>query len=119
MPLPLVAGARAALRAFRTDPSIRAALWERVEQLGDGLGEKLHSPIASVVLGGEGAAQAASARLMEMGFHVPAIRPPTVPPGTSRLRITVSADHTLDDVDALLNAVSQCIGSVGPAPEVS
>jgi 8-amino-7-oxononanoate synthase len=64
------------------------------------------SPIIPVVLGDEAAALAASARLLdEHGLLVPAIRPPTVAPGTSRLRVALSAAHTDDDVERLAKAL--------------
>ncbi|HEX2038306.1 MAG TPA: 8-amino-7-oxononanoate synthase [Acidimicrobiales bacterium] len=63
------------------------------------------SPIVPVVVGNEDAALAASAALRERGLLVPAIRPPTVPPGTSRLRISLSATHTTDQLDALLDGL--------------
>jgi len=55
---------------------------------------------------GAAAATAASAALFDRGFWVPAIRPPTVPAGASRLRFTFSAAHGDDDVDRLLDALS-------------
>ncbi|MGH9189892.1 MAG: aminotransferase class I/II-fold pyridoxal phosphate-dependent enzyme [Acidimicrobiales bacterium] len=64
------------------------------------------SPIVPVIVGDEGAAIAASSRLRAMGLLVPAIRPPSVPPGTSRLRISVSATHTDADLDLLLDALA-------------
>jgi 8-amino-7-oxononanoate synthase len=57
------------------------------------------------VLGEAAAAVALSQALWDRGIFVPAIRPPTVPPGTARLRISFSAAHTDDDVDALLDAL--------------
>jgi 8-amino-7-oxononanoate synthase len=57
------------------------------------------------VVGEVQAALALSAALWERGIYVPAIRPPTVPEGTARLRISLSAAHTGDDVDTLLAAL--------------
>jgi 8-amino-7-oxononanoate synthase len=64
------------------------------------------SPIVPVVLGKEEAALAASAKLLDAGFRIPAIRPPTVPPGTSRLRVSLSAAHSEDDVAQLAKALT-------------
>jgi 8-amino-7-oxononanoate synthase len=47
-------------------------------------------------------------KLLESGFMVGAIRPPTVPKGTGRLRITISASHSEQQVDALLDALDKC-----------
>jgi 8-amino-7-oxononanoate synthase len=63
------------------------------------------SPIVPVVLGDEEAAMAASAALREQGLLVPAIRPPTVAPGSSRLRISVSATHTPAQLQRLCEAL--------------
>jgi 7-keto-8-aminopelargonate synthetase-like enzyme len=70
------------------------------------------SPIIPFVCGDERAALDASAQLHARGLLVPAIRPPTVAPGTSRLRVTLSAAHTDAQVDALLAALAAVFGSV-------
>jgi 8-amino-7-oxononanoate synthase len=57
------------------------------------------------VLGDEERALEAAAALLERGLLVPAIRPPTVPKGSSRLRVTLSAAHTDADVGALVSAL--------------
>lgn len=104
------AAALAALRIVRSaeGDQLRATLRRHVDQLAPG-----HpSPIVPVVLGSEDAAVAAAGALLERGFLVPAIRPPTVPVGTSRLRVTFSAAHTDDDVAALLDA----LGELGALP---
>jgi 7-keto-8-aminopelargonate synthetase-like enzyme len=64
------------------------------------------SPIVPVVLGDEASALAAADRLLQAGLLVPAIRPPTVPAGTSRLRVALSAAHRLDDVERLAKALT-------------
>jgi len=63
------------------------------------------SPIVPVLLGSEARALDASARLQDQGLLVTAIRPPTVPRGTARLRITFSATHTEADIDQLAQGV--------------
>ncbi len=64
------------------------------------------TPIQPVVLGEPAAALAASDALRARGLLVAAIRPPTVPVGSARLRITLSAAHTTADVDRLLDALA-------------
>ena len=60
------------------------------------------SPIISIILGSEEAALSAAARLQDGGLWVVPIRPPTVARGTSRLRITISSQHTDDEIEGLL-----------------
>lgn len=91
----------------------RAALQARIAQLRDSLSlthwRHMMSPTAvqPIILGENAAALHAQAGLAEAGLWVPAIRPPTVAPGTSRLRVTLSAAHTADDVARLVTAINQ------------
>lgn len=71
------------------------------------------SPIVPVVLGGEQVALDAAAALLEQGLWVPAIRPPTVPEGTSRLRVTLSAAHSDAQVARLAEALAALGAPVG------
>jgi 8-amino-7-oxononanoate synthase len=64
------------------------------------------TPIIPVLFGEDRRALAASRALLERGFFVQAIRPPTVPEGTARLRVTLSADHTAGEVAALGEALT-------------
>ncbi len=109
---PTPADAAAAVAALRVLQSAEgAALTARLAALIDrvaeaGLVRPGHpSPIIPVILGSEQAALNASAALLEQGLWVPAIRPPTVPVGTSRLRVTLSAAHGDEDVTRLLHAL--------------
>ena len=99
------AAALAALHVLQSDEgaALLARLHCHVERLAPG-----HpSPIVPVVLGDEQRAIDASARLLdEHGLLVPAIRPPTVAPGTCRLRVALSAAHEDDDVDRLAKALT-------------
>ena len=60
------------------------------------------TPIQPVILGSNANALAAAKLLDEMGYWIPAIRPPTVPAGSARLRITFSANHSLEDLQKLI-----------------
>lgn len=112
LPVPVAAAALAALRVAASDASLRGRLWSRVEQLSEAILRPLRSPIAPLLVGEEGAAVEKSRRLFELGFHVTAIRPPTVPPGGSRLRVTVSAAHSGADVYDLAMAIAS-VGLTG------
>ena len=67
------------------------------------------TPIQALMLGGEDLAMDISNRLLQKGIYISAIRPPTVPEGTSRLRITLTAVHTEDQIDQLLNALDELL----------
>ncbi len=67
------------------------------------------SPIIPVMLGGEAEAMAAAKKLLDGGFLVVAIRPPTVPRGTSRLRITLSSEHSQEEVGGLLAVLGSIV----------
>ena len=115
VPPALAAATRAALAVARDEPWRR----ERVLRLAahfrggaEALGLRLatsSTPIQPVIVGDERAALAASAALLDAGFFVPAIRPPTVPAGSSRLRFTISAAHSDGDLERLLAALSTLV----------
>ncbi len=91
--------------------ALRDQLWARCRQfraglLDLGLGKgNAESAIFPVIVGEEAKAMACTERLLDRGLFVQGIRPPTVPRGTSRLRITLMAEHRAEDVSALLEAL--------------
>jgi len=94
----------AALRVVRSPEgdALRARLRGHIERVAPG-----HpSPVIPVLVGDERDAVARSRTLLEQGLLVPAIRPPTVPVGTSRLRVALSAAHTTEQIDRLVHALS-------------
>ncbi|MCC6194945.1 MAG: 8-amino-7-oxononanoate synthase [Burkholderiales bacterium] len=107
-PAMLAAALRAALRIIRDDTARRAHLFALIARFREGARglpwPLLPSPTAiqPLVCGDSAAAVALSERLRERGVWVPAIRPPTVPAGTARLRVSLTAAHTAADVDRLL-----------------
>ncbi len=104
------AAALAALRVLRSSAgdTLVTRLASLVQRLSDaGVAPPAHpSPIVPVILGSEQVAVDASATLLGDGLWVPAIRPPTVPAGTSRLRVTLSAAHRDEDVGRLTDALA-------------
>jgi len=112
LPAPAVAAALASLEvaAFESGvegKELRDRVWRHARRVGEALGLRATSPIIPVFLGGEKEALAASGFLLDRGLHVPAIRPPTVPKGTSRLRISLSAAHSDEDVGRLIGALAE------------
>jgi 8-amino-7-oxononanoate synthase len=94
----------AALRVVRSaeGDELRARLRAHVERLAPG-----HpSPVIPVIVGDERDAVALSGSLLDQGLFVPAIRPPTVPVGTSRLRVALSAAHTSEQIEHLSLALA-------------
>jgi len=122
LPVPVVAAARAALSLLREAPDLTERLGENVRRLragADAAGVALApsaTPIQPLVLGDAGATMAASTALLERGFHIQGIRPPSVPARASRLRITVSAAHTPAQIDRLVAALAGLPASRGAAP---
>ncbi|KAL4856178.1 8-amino-7-oxononanoate synthase [Chlorella vulgaris] len=108
LPVPVVAAALAAIRVAEEEPWRRQHVWRLARRLGRELGVPVSSPIVPLLVGTEQAAMDASMQLLRCGFHVPAIRPPTVPAGTSRLRVSLSAAHTDDDLRRLTSALRGC-----------
>ena len=111
-PPALAAAARCALGIVQAEGERREQLAARVLEFRDGAAARgialsaSTTAIQPLVLGDEARALALSAALLQRGFWVAAIRPPTVPPGTARLRITFSAAHTRTQVQGLLDALA-------------
>ncbi|RMR58482.1 8-amino-7-oxononanoate synthase [Pseudomonas cichorii] len=82
------------------------------EQIGLQLMDSF-TPIQPIMIGDAGRALRLSQMLRERGLLVTAIRPPTVPAGSARLRVTLSAAHSADQVQLLLNALEQCYPLLG------
>ena len=112
-PPPALAAAACAAIDFLETPAgdeRRKKLWENLKLLAAGLPpgltpELLQSPIVPVMFGAEEDAMAASKSLFDSGFFIPAIRYPTVPRGAARLRLTMSANHTPKQIEALTKAL--------------
>ena len=126
-PPAVAAAAHAGLRIAREEPEHRQRLQANIRQFVDGArrcglplgqaGEMSSTAIQPLLTGDEARTLAMSRGLFERGYWVAAIRPPTVPRGTSRLRITLSAAHRPAQIDGLLNALGEVWEAVGSESE--
>ena len=112
LPPVVLAMAAAAVELVKEEPERQCALQRNTQRLRNGL-EQLGYAVAGstqiipVMVGEEQPCMRLAARLLEAGFYVQGIRPPTVPPGTSRLRVTTMATHTTEQMEQALDAFKQ------------
>ncbi|HTB65999.1 MAG TPA: aminotransferase class I/II-fold pyridoxal phosphate-dependent enzyme, partial [Steroidobacteraceae bacterium] len=125
LPQPVAAAARAALAVASAESwrrervlALAARLRRGAAQAGIPLLPSV-SPIQPVVLGDSARASLVSEHLFEAGFWVAAIRPPTVPRASARLRITLSAAHSEQQVDALLEALTAALRATPELPHAA
>ena len=117
LPPVAAAAAIAALDLLDEEPALVASLRCRIDEFHSALSRAGLKPgtsptaIQPIVVGSADRALAAAACLQDDGFLVPAIRPPTVPEGTSRLRVSLSAAHSRAEVEALAAALAECLAS--------
>jgi len=115
LPPAICAAAGAALEIIRSQPQRRQHLLAMAAELRNLLHNAgfetsdSQSQIIPIVIGPADKTLAISRRLLEEGFFTPAIRPPTVPRGASRLRISLCATHEADDLSRLVEALSQIL----------
>lgn len=102
----------AAVMVAKQESWRRQAVWSKVQEFAALTKFPATSPIISLVVGTEQAALNASKHMLECGFHVTAIRPPAVAPNACRLRVTLTAAHTSEDMRNLVAALSQCVPSL-------
>lgn len=113
LPSSVLASAIAAIDLIENEPELRQALWEKTWYLKKGIDYLgfctmgSETPIIPIFIGDAGKTMEFSRRLMEEGIFVSGIRPPTVPEGKSRLRITVMATHSYEDMDRAIESFSK------------
>ncbi|MGH7352681.1 MAG: 8-amino-7-oxononanoate synthase [Candidatus Methylomirabilales bacterium] len=115
-----LAAALATLDVLEEEPAHRQRLWENLRHFREGLHrlglstEPSATHILPVMTYDRQRTMALCERLLELGVFCQGIRPPTVPPGTSRLRFTVTAAHTRADLDRALEAVEKAFREFAP-----
>lgn len=102
-----VGAARAALKIVLEEPDRRKRLFEMSHRLWRGLGLDGQGPIVPFIVGEEKRALSLSAVLWEAGIFAPAVRFPTVPKGQARVRFSVTAAHSVEEIDRVLSTVAQ------------
>jgi 7-keto-8-aminopelargonate synthetase-like enzyme len=113
LPPAVMAMGIAALDIVKKEPQRRRSLWENCAKLRSGLKvlgcalANSQSQIMPLMVGDADECMGLSERLLERGVFAQGIRPPTVPPGTSRLRITVMATHTGEHLQRALSAFEE------------
>jgi len=118
LPPAVVGAVRAAVAIARGEETRRERLWRNARRLHEGLvaaglePSPLESPIVPIVLGASRTALDVARRAFAAGVLAPAIRPPTVPEGTARLRLTPIATHTEEQIDRAVAAVARALAEV-------
>lgn len=118
MPPAVAAATRASLRLIQTEHWRRQHLQQLIAHFRRGATQlnlqlmDSFSPIQPIIIGSEAKTLEVAERLAARGILIIAIRPPTVPAGSSRLRITFSAQHSIDQVDVLLEALADVMHEV-------
>lgn len=113
LPAPCAAAALEGLRVIDEEPQRLQRLRDRLKRLNQGLlqggwiAQASPTPIVPLTLGDAAAALALQARLWDAGIFAPAIRPPTVPAGACRLRLSLSSEHSEAQIDRLLAALGR------------
>ncbi|GGC70732.1 8-amino-7-oxononanoate synthase [Hoyosella rhizosphaerae] len=107
-----VGAARAALSVLKREPHLAETVLRHARVLAEAadVAETPESAVVSVVLGDAATALAAADRCRELGVRVGCFRPPSVPRGTSRLRLTARADLTADELDTVVNVLRTVVG---------
>jgi 8-amino-7-oxononanoate synthase len=119
LPPGIAFAARVGIMLSRTAEERRGRLFAKTARLRAGLRDlgfpaeprTIEAPIVPVVIGEEQRTMDLMRRCLERGVYAPAVRPPTVPPGTSRLRVSMRADHTDEQVDLLLDTLACVVTS--------
>jgi 8-amino-7-oxononanoate synthase len=112
MPPAIAAATRQSLKLLEAENWRRDYLQQLIQRFRQGVIEQgwqlmnSQTAIQPILLGEESKALALSQALAARGFWVTAIRPPTVPVGQSRLRVTLTASHSEADIDCLLNTLA-------------
>jgi 8-amino-7-oxononanoate synthase len=123
LPPPVLGAAAKALEILEAEPERRERLGENANRLAQGIRALGFSvpepvtPIQSVIMGEEAKAMSLCEQLLQRGVYAQGIRPPTVPPETSRIRFSLMATHTDEDIRVALDALASSL-AVSDSPSL-
>jgi 8-amino-7-oxononanoate synthase len=115
LPPALICGVRESLRIAREEPQHRQRLHDNIRHFREQVTKRhlpfavTSTPIQPLIIGDVQRAMALSQALLERGYWVPAIRPPTVPEGTARLRVSLTAAHKTTEIDAFVRVLAELL----------
>jgi glycine C-acetyltransferase len=116
LPAPICAAAKRAIELLEEEPERRLRLWENAAFLRQGLRDaglktiEGETQIIPIIVGSSSNTMKITGRLLQQGLFIQGIRPPTVPENTARLRVTVTADHTREDLEGALKTIKEVFG---------
>ncbi len=119
LPPSVIASSMKALEVVKKDISLKQGLWENIEYFRKGLRDAgfnmkdSEGPIIPIVVGDDKDAVKMQEELLSMGIFLQAIRPPTVPEGTSRLRLTIVRGFTKEDMDYAISSIIKAGKNIG------
>ena len=108
LPAPVCAASIVAFDVIEEEPEIKRRLWDNIEYCKKVIrNSEIVSPIIPIIIGDAKKTMEISQKLFDRGVFVSGIRPPTVSEGESRLRITITANHTKEDLDCLASLLQE------------
>jgi 8-amino-7-oxononanoate synthase len=119
LPPAVAAAAVKAIEIVERSAGLRERLWENAAHLREGLNAAgldtftSSTQIIPILTGGPATTMEASRKLFERGLFIQGIRPPTVPQGTGRLRVTVTAAHTTEEITGALTMIREVFAEMG------
>jgi len=113
LPSVVCRAATAAVGVLQNDPAPRERLWKNIQRLANLLKQPVQVPIVPIIIGDERRCMEQAERLFQAGIMTPAVRYPTVARGKARLRISLTAAHTEEDITRLADCLRELATSAG------
>ena len=113
LPLPVAVGIQKSCELIQASDELRQRLSQNIQVFKSGIQTDSHTQIQPIIIGDNTDATRCEQALIDAGYFVRAVHHPTVPKGQSRLRITLSAQHSRDQINALAQQISRVMNPAG------